>query len=122
MEIQDLDILNLQKDEKKTSEENKDLNVLNLKKQEETMSYNNLEGTGVKPMRIISYILIALGFIYIFVGIILIANSSSYHYEREYLGYAFICASISCFLISPIYKVLATIGEAAQIYKDKNIK
>ena len=122
MESQVLDALNLKKSEAQSSNETKDLNVLNLKKQEEAKNYDNLEGTGVKALRIISYILIALGFIFLFVGIILFANSSSYHYEREYLGYAFIYASISCFVISPIYKVLATLGEAAKIFIDKNTR
>ena len=122
MENKELDALNLKSNEGKTNEENNDLKVLNLKKQEETKSYDSLEGTGVKAMRIISNILIALGCILLFVGIVQIADSSSYHPERQYIGLVCIYGAISCFVTSPLYKVLATIGEAAKIFKDKNIK
>lgn len=98
----------------------KDLNVLNLKEQEEAKSYDKLEGTGVKSLRAISGILIVLGVILSIVGIVKIADDSSYHPERAYIGFTCIYLAVSCFVISPIYKVLATIGEAAKIYKDKN--
>lgn len=122
MDNQELDALNLKKDEGQSSNEKKDLNVLNLKKQEETKSYDNLEGTGVKPLRVISGILIVLGVVLCIVGIVQIADGSSYHPERTYIGFTCIYLAVSCFLISPIYKVLATIGEAAKIYRDKNTR
>ena len=122
MENQKLDALNLKKDEGQSNNEKKDLNVLNLKKQEETKSYDNLEGTGVKPLRVISAILIVLGVILCIVGIVQITNGSSYHPERTYLGIVCFYIAISCFIFSPVFKVLATIGEAAKIYSDKNKK
>lgn len=123
MENQELDALNLKKsEEQQSNNEKKDLNVLNLKEQKENKSYDNLEGTGVKPLRIISGILIVLGVILCLVGFIQIADASSYHPKRTYMGLACIYLAISCFIVSPIYKVLATIGEAAKIFKDKNTK
>lgn len=122
MENQGLDALNLKNNEEKSSNVKSDLNVLNLKDQKENKSYDNLEGTGVKPLRVIAGILIALGVILSFVGIVQIVDASSYHPERTYLGLGCIYIAISCFVISPLYKVLATIGEAAKIYKDKNSK
>lgn len=120
MDTQDLGVLNLKKDEEQTSETKKDLGVLNLKEQKENKSYGNLSGTGVKPLRVISTILIVLGVILCLVGIVQIADASSYHPERTYIGLACIYVAISCFVASPIYLVLATIGEAAKIFKDKN--
>ena len=122
MNNQELDVLNLKKNEEKSSNEKKDSDVLNLKEQKENKSYENLEGTGVKTLRVISAILFVLGVIICFIGIIQIADASSSHPERTYIGLAFIYIAISCFVVSPIYKVLATIGEAAKIYKDKNTK
>lgn len=122
MEKQELDVLNLKTSEEMSNEKKEDLGVLNLKEQKENKSYNNLEGTGVKPLRVISGILIVIGVILCIVGIVQIADASSYHPERTYIGLACIYIAISCFVISPIYNVLATIGEAAKIYKDKNMK
>ena len=116
---QKFDSLELDKNEE-GKDGKKDLNVLNLKEQEETKSYDKLEGTGVNALRTISGILIALGVILCIAGIVQIADSSSYHPERAYIGFTCIYLAISCFVISPIYKVLATIGEAAKIYKDNN--
>ena len=120
MENQELEALNLKKTEEQSSNKRNDLGILNLKEQKETKSYDNLEGTGVKPLRVISGILIVLGVILCIFGIIQIADASSYHPERTYIGLACFYVAISCFIISPIYKVLATIGEAAKIFKDKN--
>ena len=120
MDTQDLNALNLKKAEEQASNEKKDLGVLNLKEQKETKSYDNLEGTGVKSLRVISGILIVLGVIFCFVGIVLIADAGSYHPERTYIGLVFIYIAISCFVVSPLYRVLATIGEAAKIFIDKN--
>lgn len=120
MENQDLDALNLEKTEEQSSSEKKDLGVLNLKEQKETKSYNNLEGTGVRSLRVISGILIVLGVILCIVGLIQISEASSYRPERTYIGLTCLYLAISCFVISPIYRVLATIGEAAKIFKDKN--
>lgn len=100
--------------------ENNDLSVLNLKEQKNNNDYKNLEGTGVKALRVISAILIILGVLLCIVGIVQIAESSSYHPERTYAGLICFYIAISCFVISPLYRVLATIGEAAKIYKDKN--
>ena len=119
---QEFDALDLKKNEESLKDEKKDLNVLNLKKQEETKSYDKLEGTGVNALRAISGILIVLGVILCIVGIVQIADASSYHPERTYIGFTCIYLAISCFVISPIYKVLATIGEAAKIYRDKNTR
>lgn len=118
---QEFDALDLKKNEE-GKDGKKDLNVLNLKEQEETKSYDKLEGTGVNALRTISGILIALGVILCIAGIVQIADSSSYHPERAYIGFTCIYLAVSCFVISPIYKVLATIGEAAKIYSDKNKK
>ena len=120
MEKQGLDVLNLKNSEEMSNNKKDDLNVLNLKEQKENKSYVNLNGTGVKPLRVISAILIILGVILCFVGIVQIADASSYHPERTYIGLVCIYIAISCFVVSPIYVVLATIGEAAKIYKDKN--
>lgn len=120
MDTQDLNALNLNKAEEQASNEKKDLGVLNLKEQKEIKSYDNLEGTGVKSLRVISGILIVLGVILCFVGIVQIADASSYHPERTYVGFVCIYMAISCFVVSPLYRVLATIGEAAKIFKDKN--
>lgn len=120
MENQALDALNLKKNGEQNIEEKKDLSVLNLKEQKDNKSYNNLEGTGVKPLRVIAGILIAMGIIFCIVAFIEIADSSSYHSEKLYIGFVCIYVAISCFVVSPIYLVLATIGEAAKIYKDKN--
>ena len=122
METQELDALKLKTNEDQSSNETKDLDVLNLKEQKENKSYNNLEGTGVKTLRVISGILIIIGVILCIAGFIQIGDSNSYHPERTYIGLAYIYIAISCFVVSPIYKVLATIGEAAKIYKDKNMK
>jgi len=120
MEKQELDALNLKENEEKSSEKREDLNVLNLKEQKENKSYDNLEGTGVKPLRVISGILIVIGAILCISGFFLIGSAKSYEPEKTYIGIACFYIAISCFVISPIYKVLATIGEAAKIYKDKN--
>lgn len=120
METQDLDVLKLRMNEEKSSNEKKDLDVLNLKEQKENKSYNNLEGTGVESLRLISRILIVLGVTLLVVGFIQLGNATSYHPEKTYIGFVCIYIAISCFVVSPIYKVLATIGEAAKIYKDKN--
>lgn len=122
MENQKLDALNLKKDEGQSNNEKKDLNVLNLKEQEETKSYDKLEGTGVNALRTISGILIVLGVILCIAGVFQIADASSYHPERTYLGIVCFYIAISCFIFSPVFKVLATIGEAAKIYSDKNKK
>lgn len=122
MESQELDALNLKKNEEQSSIPKKDLGVLNLKEQKENKSYNNLEGTGVKPLRVISVILIVIGVILCIVGFVQIMDASSYHPERTYIGLTCFYLAISCFVASPIYKVLAIIGEAAKIYKDKNTK
>lgn len=122
MENQKLDALNLKKDEGQSNNEKKDLNVLNLKEQEETKSYDKLEGTGVNALRTISGILIVLGVILCIAGVVQIADASSYHPERTYLGIVCFYIAISCFIFSPVFKVLATIGEAAKIYSDKNKK
>lgn len=122
MENQELDALNLKKNEEQPSEPKKDLGVLNLKEQKETKTYDNLDGTGVKPLRVISGILIVIGVILCIVGFVLIANARSYEPEKTYIGIVCFYIAISCFLISPIYNVLATIGEAAKIFKDKNTK
>lgn len=122
MYTQELDSLKLIKNEEQQSSINKnDLDALKLKEQKENNSYDSLEGTGVKPLRIISGILIVLGIILCITGIVLISNKR-YHPERIFIGLTCIYFAISCFLVSPIYKVLATIGEAAKIYKDKNTK
>ena len=120
MDTQDLNALNLNKAEEQASNEKKDLGVLNLKEQKETKSYDNLEGTGVKSLRVISGILIVLGVLLCFVGIVQIADASSYHPERTYVGFVCIYIAISCFVVSPLYRVLVTIAEAAKIFKDKN--
>lgn len=121
MENHELDSLNLKKSEEQSSVEKNDLSVLNLKKQkEEPKIYNNLDGTGVTSLRFISSIMIVTGVILCFVGIILIADAKSYEPEKRYMGFACIYIAISCFVVSPIYKVLAIIGEAAKIFKDKN--
>lgn len=122
MDKQELDALNIKEGNGSSNEKKEDLKVLNLKEQKESKSYDNLEGTGVKSLRVISSILIVMGVVLFFVGLILSFNSSRYHPERDYMSMAFIYLAISCFLISPIYKVLATIGEAAKIFKDKNTK
>ncbi|MBR4920375.1 MAG: hypothetical protein IKZ62_03530 [Prevotella sp.] len=122
MDKQELDALNIKESNGSSNEKKEDLKVLNLKEQKESKSYDNLEGTGVKSLRVISSILIVMGVVLFFVGLILSFNSSRYHPERDYMSMAFIYLAISCFLISPIYKVLATIGEAAKIFKDKNTK
>lgn len=120
MENQDLDALNLKKAEEQSSNEKRDLDVFNLKEPKVIKSYGNLEGTGVKSLRVISGILIALGVILCIVGLFQIEDAKSYHPEITYIGLVCIYIAISCFVASPIYKVLATIGEAAKIYKDKN--
>lgn len=120
MDKQELDSLHLKKNEEQSSSKKKDLDVLNLKEQKEPKSYDNLEGTGVKSLRIISGILIVLGVILCIIGIIQLADASSYHPERAYIGYTCFYLAISCFVVSPIYKVLATIGEAAKMFIDKN--
>jgi len=122
MEKQELEALNMKTSEEMANEKKGDLSVLNLKEQKENKSYDNLEGTGVKPLRVISGILIVIGVILCIVGIVQIADASSYHPERVYIGVACIYSAFACFVISPIYNVLATIGEAAKIYKDKNTK
>ena len=122
MEKQELDVLNLKTSEEMSNEKKEDLGVLNLKEQKENKSYNNLEGTGVKALRVISDILIVIGVILCIVGFVQIMDASSYHPERTYIGLTCLYLAISCFVASPIYKVLATIGEAAKIYKDKNTK
>ena len=100
--------------------ENQDLDVLNLKKQEENKSYDKLDGTGVKPLRVISNILIALGVFLLFGGIMEGLDANRYHPEKEFFSFILVYTAIVCFIISPLFKVLATIGEAAKIYKDKN--
>lgn len=122
MENQVLDALNMKKNEEHSSAPKKDLDALNLKEQKENKSYNNLEGTGVKPLRVISVILIVIGVILCIVGFVQIMDASSYHPERTYFGLTSFYLAISCFVASPIYMVLATIGEAAKIYIDKNMK
>lgn len=121
MENQELKDLNLKNTEEIVGKSN-DLGVLNLKEPEKSEGYENLSGTGVKPLRVISTLLIVLGVILCIAGIAQIADSSSYHPEREYIGTICISAAITCFVTSPIYLVMATIGEAAKIYKDKNTK
>lgn len=107
--------------------ENQELNVLNLKTEEGQLSKkkdNNVDlwGTGVKSLRVISTILIFIGIILCFVGLVQLSETSSYHPERGYIGVLCISSAISCFIMSPVFKVLATIGEAAKIYKDNNSK
>lgn len=119
MEINELDALNLKKEDKKNEVE-KDLSVLNLKKQERPEKYSKLEGTGVESLRLLSTIVIILGLVLCIIGIVQILDSSHYHSERLYIGIFCISAALSCFIYSPIFKVLATIGEAAKIYRDKN--
>lgn len=121
MEQNELEILNINKNEEHTKEKEKDLDVLNLNEQDRTVSYGKLEGTGVKTLRIFSAILIVLGVILFLVGIFQIADSNSYHPERMNIGLLCISGALTFFVISPIYKVLAIIGEAAKIYKDKNV-
>ena len=121
MENNDLDILNINNAESPNESKN-DMDVLDLNEQEENASYENLEGTGVKALRIFSTILIVLGIILCLVGIYQLANTNSYHPEREYIGTLCILGAFSCFITSPVYKVLAIMGEAAKIYKDKNAK
>ena len=121
MENKELDVLNLKKEEKK-SEVEQDLAILNLKKQEKSEKYDKLEGTGVESLRLLSTILIILGIVLCIIGIVQIADSNSYHPERAYIGSLCISAALSCFVFSPVLKVLATIGEAAKIYRDKNVK
>lgn len=110
---QEFDTLDLKKNEESLKDEKKDLNVLNLKEQEQTKGYDKLEGTGVNALRTISGILIIA-------GIVQIADASSYHPERTYMGMMCFYIAVSCFVLSPVFKVLPTIGEAAKIYKDKN--
>jgi hypothetical protein len=117
---QKFDALDINKNEESLKDGKKDLNVLNLKEQKQTKSYDKLEGTGVNALRTISGILIVLGVILSIAGIIQIADGSSYHPERTYMGMACFYIAVSCFVLSPVFKVLATIGEAAKIYKDKN--
>ena len=122
MEKQELDVLNLKKQEGKSNEEKRDIDVLNLKKQEEFTGNGNLAGTGIKALRVISTIMIILGVILFFFGFIEIADESSLHPEKMYIGWICITGAISCFVAAPVYKVLATIGEAAKLYRDKNTK
>ena len=119
---QKFDSLDLEKNEESLKDGKKDLNVLNLKEQEQTNGYDKLEGTGVNALRTISGILIVLGVILSIVGIVQIADASSYHPERMYMGMVCFYVAVSCFVLSPVFKVLATIGEAAKIYSDKNKK
>ena len=121
MEDKELDALNLKKEDKKNEVE-QDLAILNLKKQERLENYGELEGTGVESLRLLSTIVIILGIVLCIIGIAQIVDSSSYHPERGYIGILCISAALSCFISSPVLKVLATIGEAAKIYRDKNIK
>ena len=121
MENKELDSLNVINEEKKNELE-QDLAVLNLKKEEKSEKYGKLEGTGVKSLRLLSTIVIILGIVLCIIGIVQIADSSSYHPERGYIGVLCISAALSCFISSPVFKVLATIGEAAKIYRDKNVK
>lgn len=119
---QKFDSLDLEKNEESLKDGKKDLNVLNLKEQEQTNGYDKLEGTGVNALRTISGILIVLGVILSIVGIVQIADASSYHPERMYMGMVCFYVAVSCFVLSPVFKVLATIGEAAKIYSDRNKK
>ena len=119
---QEFDALDLKKNEESLKDGKKDLNVLNLKEQEQTKSYDKLEGTGVNALRTISGILIVLGVILSIAGIVQIADGSSYHPEKMYMGMVCFYVAVSCFVLSPVFKVLATIGEAAEIYSDKNKK
>lgn len=119
---QEFDALDLKKNEESLKDGKKDLNVLNLKEQEQTKSYDKLEGTGVNALRTISGILIVLGVILSIAGIVQIADGSSYHPEKMYMGMVCFYIAVSCFVLSPVFKVLATIGEAAKIYSDKNKK
>jgi hypothetical protein len=119
---QKFDSLDLEKNEESLKDGKKDLNVLNLKEQEQTKSYDKLDGTGVNALRTISGILIVLGVIMSIAGIVQIANEISYHPERMYMGMVCFYIAVSCFVLSPVFKVLATIGEAAKIYLDKNKK
>lgn len=120
MENNELNVLNINNSEELKNEKKKDLDVLNLNEQEKSVSCGNLEGTGVKSLRIISVIIIVLGIILGIIGIAQLAHASSYHPEREYIGTLCILGALSCFFTSPVYKVLAIIGEAAKIYKDKH--
>lgn len=117
---QEFDALDLNKNEESLKDGKKDLNVLNLKEQEQTKGYDKLEGTGVNALRTISGILIVLGVILSIAGIVQIADGSSYHPEKMYMGMVCFYIAVSCFVLSPVFKVFATIGEAAKIYKDKN--
>ena len=119
---QKFDSLDLEKNEESLKDGRKDLNVLNLKEQEQTKGYDKLEGTGVNALRTISGILIVLGVILSIAGIVQIADGSSYHPEKMYMGMVCFYVAVSCFVLSPVFKVLATIGEAAEIYSDKNKK
>ncbi len=123
MENNELNVLNINNNnEELKNEKKKDLDVLNLNKQDKNVNYGNLEGTGVNILRMFSTILIVFGVILCLVGIIQFSDSSSYHPEKMYIGILCISGALSCFVISPIYKVLAIIGEAAKIYKDKHTK
>ncbi len=120
MENNELEVLNINQKEESLNEMKKDLDVLNLNGQEESVSYGNLEGTGVKSLRMFSVILIVFGALLCLVGIIQIADSNSHHPEEMYNGILCVSGALACFVISPVYKVLAIIGEAAKIYKDKH--
>ena len=99
--------------------ENQDLSVLNLKQENDSV-HNKLYGTGVNPLRALAIILILLGCFLGLWGIIQIGDSNSYHPERMTYGIICISGAISCFVFSPFCRAIATIAEAAKIYKDKN--
>ena len=120
MENENLEALNSKTSEELGMKRNNELDVLNLKKEDKSNKEIDLDGTGVKPLRFLAVILVVIGAVIFFAGIVNLIDSSSYHSERLYTGIICIYVAVSCFIISPILNVLATIGEAAKIYKEKN--
>ena len=100
--------------------ENNDLGVLNLKQENNSKPYDKLDGTGVKTLRTIATIIVVLGVLLIPVAFLTMADASDYHPERMFYGIFELSSAIVCFVLSPVCRCLATIGEAAKIYKDKN--
>ena len=120
MENKNLEALNSKISEELGIKQNNELDVLKLKKKIRSNKEIDLDGTGVKPLRLFAVILLVIGAVILLAGIINFIDSSSYRSERQYGGIICIYVAVSCFILSPILNVLATIGEAAKIYKEKN--
>lgn len=122
MENKNLETLNSKISKELGIKQNNELDVLNLKKKDKSNKEIDFGGTGVKPLRFFAVLILVIGAVIFLAGIINLMDSSRYNSEKLYGGIICIYVAVSFFILSPILNVLATIGEAAKIYKDKNIQ